>query len=308
MAKTGQPVVGADGRRRSPPTERVVAVIDLLRESSGWLSLTEIVAATSTTPPTCLAILRSLVDANWVVRHQRERKYALGPALTSRLVTARRDYWTLVAEDACVTLGSDLGSLCTVGMLSGSEMVTLYDWRPADVRFPSMNGVRMPFAAPLGAALATVLPADDQRAWLQRGEQSDPTQDTRRLKSVLAGIRERGFNVHHHHPDGERFARMLTSRMNDLHYPTVRTLLALTEQPLDPKEFRRLGSLPIGTVSAAVVARHSALAVNVAVACAGQVLTRQRCFEIGAKVQQAVARIGEALDEPTQAFAKGNGL
>src|SRR5262249_691071 len=151
---------------------------------------------------------------------------------------------------------------------------------------------KMPFAAPLGVALAAALSPQEQRAWLQRGQLSDPSHDTSWLKPVLQGIRERGFNIHHHQPVADRFVRMLLSRMNDLHYPTISTLLAMTERPLRPDEYEQLGSLAIGTVSAAVIAKRSSVALNVAITCEGAMLSRQRCYEIGTKVQRAAARIG----------------
>jgi hypothetical protein len=156
----------------------------------------------------------------------------------------------------------------------------------------------MPFAAPLGAALAAVLPADAQRAWLRRGKQANANQDTRRLEQTLAGIRERGFNIYH--PQDDRFSGVLVASSSELHYPTVRAVLAMTQQPLAPDDFDRLGSLAVGTISAAVAAPRSGVAVSVAVTYDGPgIPTRTRCFEIGAWVRRAADRIGEALDEPT---------
>ncbi len=268
-------------------------MIELLGQSSDWLSLAQIVKATGTSPPTCLSILRCLVVANWVDRHDEERKYRLGPALHG--VISRHDYWSTVAGDVASTLGSQLGYASTVGMRAGSELTTLYDWLPVTVSHPSLRGVNKPFAAPLGAAIAAVLPPAEQRAWLDRGKQANPRLNTQWLTRVLAGIRDRGFNVYHPQPDEVLFTRMLISGASDLHYPTVKTLLAMMQQPLAPEDFKQLGSLPIGLISAAAVAKNSGVTLTVGVDCASDVLPRQRCFQIGARVQEAIAEIVEAF-------------
>src|SRR5690606_18996047 len=69
--------------RRSPPTERVVAVIDLLAaHPDRRFTLTEIITQLAITKATCFSLLRTRTRAGYLVRHP-DKTYGLGPALVA---------------------------------------------------------------------------------------------------------------------------------------------------------------------------------------------------------------------------------
>src|SRR5919108_1219519 len=74
-----------DGRggveRKSPPTERVVQVLNLLADAPRErFTLTQIAARLGLNKPTCLGVLTALTDAAFVTRDD-SKCYGLGPAL-----------------------------------------------------------------------------------------------------------------------------------------------------------------------------------------------------------------------------------
>ena len=75
--------------RSSPPTHRVVSVLNLLAaDPERRRTLTAIAGGAAISPATCLGILNELAHAGYIVRHP-DRSYSLGGALVSVGAAAR---------------------------------------------------------------------------------------------------------------------------------------------------------------------------------------------------------------------------
>jgi DNA-binding IclR family transcriptional regulator len=76
--------------RASPPTERVVAVLDFLaRHPHDRFGVSELARRLGLSKPTCLGIVGTLAAADYLVRDAQDKTYRLGPALISLGHTAQ---------------------------------------------------------------------------------------------------------------------------------------------------------------------------------------------------------------------------
>ena len=76
--------------RASPPTERVVAVLDFLaRHPHDRFGVSELSRRLGLSKPTCLGIVTTLTASDYLVREPRDKTYRLGPALISLGRTAQ---------------------------------------------------------------------------------------------------------------------------------------------------------------------------------------------------------------------------
>src|ERR1700760_3658512 len=84
---------GEDGcmtDRASPPTERVVAILDFLAERPhDRFGLSELARRLDLSKPTCLGIVTTLSNSGYLVRDAQDKTYRLGPRLISLGHTAQ---------------------------------------------------------------------------------------------------------------------------------------------------------------------------------------------------------------------------
>ncbi|MGW6726936.1 helix-turn-helix domain-containing protein [Nocardia sp. NPDC055029] len=173
----------------SPPTSRVVAVVELLATRGTALSAAEIAQSLDLSRSTVGAILSTLDRHGWVRRHT-DLTYQLGPGLARVGLLAP----AVVADGAAI--GAELEHLATrVGCgaaltaLSGDDLVFVtvvggHGLIPAGIE----NGTRIPLLPPAGATLIAHAPATTQNSWLDRG---DPARRAE-FREVLATIRTTG--------------------------------------------------------------------------------------------------------------------
>jgi DNA-binding IclR family transcriptional regulator len=77
--------------RRSPPTQRVVALVEHVAGRPGErFGLSELSRALGISKPTCLGIVTTLTEAGWLVCDPAARTYGVGPALVAAGRLARR--------------------------------------------------------------------------------------------------------------------------------------------------------------------------------------------------------------------------
>src|SRR5690242_13893127 len=79
-----------DTGRASPPTARVVAVLNFLASHpQEQFGLSELARRLDLSKPTCLGIVTTLAEAGYLVRDAAEKTYRLGPALITLGHTAQ---------------------------------------------------------------------------------------------------------------------------------------------------------------------------------------------------------------------------
>lgn len=183
--------------RTSPPTRRVVGVLDLLAaEPAARRTLTAVATALELSPATCLGILTELVAAGYLVRHP-DRTYSLGGALVG-LGAAARDSRPGVgpARAELRALSDHLGRLCTASAVIGDQIVVLDVAGAGAGGAPIVRpGARFPFAAPVGLVNAAWCDDDAIAAWIARSPVELGDDKLARLRSVVTTGRQQGYLV-----------------------------------------------------------------------------------------------------------------
>jgi DNA-binding IclR family transcriptional regulator len=203
--------------RASPPTQRVVEVLDFLaRHPHDKFGVSELARRTGQSKPTCLGIITTLSESGYLVRDSVDKTYRLGPSLIALGHTAQESM--RVSPTARNELRRLSAAYGTTAALSGviDDRITLLELvgpRGADV------GVRVgqsyPFAPPVG--LMFVLWDDEAlRDWLAREPTMPLRTDTERLDRVVAQCRQAGYLVERLTPGGRRLYALMAGMSSNL--------------------------------------------------------------------------------------------
>ncbi|MBJ7385850.1 MAG: helix-turn-helix domain-containing protein, partial [Mycolicibacterium sp.] len=202
--------VAETSRRMSPPTDRVVAVLDFLAaRPAERFGVSELARRLGLSKPTCLGIVTSLADAGYLVRDGVDKTYRLGPSLITLGHRAQESMRVSpTAREALRRLSAQFG---ITAALSGviDDRITLLDIvAPPGARPGVEVGQSYPFAPPVG--LMFVLWDDDAvREWLAREPTIPLRTDSDRLDRVIAGCRADGYLVERLTPGGRRLYSLM---------------------------------------------------------------------------------------------------
>jgi DNA-binding IclR family transcriptional regulator len=213
--------------RRSPPTERVIAVLDHFgAHPDAQLGLSELARAVRLSKPTCLGILNTLVEGGYLMRDAATASYRIGPALVA-LGAAARDGVTAadVARRQLRALADRYATACTASAVVGEEVMVLAAVSGDPGRPVAPVGQRYPFAPPVG--LMYVLWDSDEvfEAWLARPATLPVLLDDAHLRRVVAECRERGYLVEGLTESGRRLHTLMAGVAAYKLPPQVRELV-----------------------------------------------------------------------------------
>ncbi|MFE3542817.1 IclR family transcriptional regulator [Nocardia sp. NPDC059177] len=280
----------------SPPTQRVVKVIELLsRHAAERLSLARIVREAGLSRATAHAVLTQLTADGWTVRDE-DGCYGIGLRL---LTVARR---AEVAFPLRHTAGPHLRALADS---SGVPVFLAERDGPSIVVTevigdPSAGwvraGRRLPLAPPVCREFIAWAPEPERQAWLAV---ADPAH-RERLTRVLAEIRTRGYSV---------------ERLVDDSTPMLEALAGLRDSPITAALRAQLGSvitelitidyLPdelgaenaVVTLAAPIRDERGTVVASV-VACPDTRLSSRALAELGAATIAAAERISAGTPAP----------
>jgi DNA-binding IclR family transcriptional regulator len=181
-----------DERAGSPPTDRVIAIVELLANQHQPSSVASIASRLELNRATVTSILLALEQAGWALRRA-DRKYTLGPGLVG-VADAVRQLLPLSKEftNAVEELAERAGCGAALALVGDTELSFLTVVRgmgriPAGVG----AGVRLPLLAPVAAAVIAHHDAQAQRTWLASAQN-----DSREaLDGVLSQARQSGVVV-----------------------------------------------------------------------------------------------------------------
>jgi DNA-binding IclR family transcriptional regulator len=182
--------------RRSPQTERLVAIVEFLADRSGPFRLADFARLVDADKATCLPMLAELTRVGWLVKDPGKRTYRLGPKLVG--IGAAAVHSLEIAEAArpeLVALSEELD--CATGMLVPSaDDLIIAEWINHGERAAPMDfgpGDRVTFQPPIGAILVAWSNFHQQNVWLNR----DPVvaADPRKYRAKLDALRESRFAV-----------------------------------------------------------------------------------------------------------------
>lgn len=183
--------------RQSPPTERVVRVLNLLGEHPDRrLTLTEVTDRLGLSKPTCLGILAALAEAGFVTRDAGKR-YGLGPALLRLGWAAESGAASLdLVRPHVRALHERLGLACVLAAVHGDQLVVvdrLGRLGPGDRR--DLVGERFPCVPPLGLTNVAWGSDEDVREWLARPSLVPIAAPERQTWDLIREARGRGFLI-----------------------------------------------------------------------------------------------------------------
>ena len=216
--------------RASPPTERVVAVLDFLaRHPSGRFGVSELARRVGLSKPTCLGIVSSLTERDYLVRDARDKTYRLGPALIALGHIAQESMRVDPAARAELRRLSALtGTTAGLSAVVDDRITVLELVGPPGADVGVRVGQSYPFAPPVG--LMFVLWDDLAfRDWLAREPTIPLRTDTHRLDRVIAECRSAGYLVERLTPAGRRLYALMagmSSRLPDELSALLRELIA----------------------------------------------------------------------------------
>ncbi|RMI33321.1 helix-turn-helix domain-containing protein [Nocardia stercoris] len=166
-----------DGKTRiddpSPPTQRVISVLEYLAESDSPRTSAQIADDLGLNRSTAGAILAGLQSRDWV-RRRDDLRYELGPGLWAIAHTARPAAGSDPLDAALRALSAEVGCGVALTRMDGAEIefVALIETHG---RIPAglARGSRLPLMPPAAATIVAHSGPEIRRAWLDRADPAE---------------------------------------------------------------------------------------------------------------------------------------
>lgn len=268
--------------RASPPTERVVAILDFLaRHPHDRFGVSELSRRLGLSKPTCLGIVTTLIQFDYLVRDPQDKTYRLGPALISLGHTAQESLRVDPAARAELRrLSAVSGTTAALSAVIDDRITVLELVGPPGADVGVRVGQSYPFAPPVG--LMFVLWDDVAlRDWLAREPTIPLRTDGERMDRVIDECRRTGYLVERLTPGGRRLYALMSgmsTRLPDELQALLGELVADIGERVylrsenDSVGQRRAKRFDISVISAPVFDHHQRQAMVVSLQI-GQALT-----------------------------------
>lgn len=188
-------------------------------------TLSELASALSVSMASLSAVLRSLTDEGYLVRHPRHKTYELGPALIAAGNAASAQHPVVeLARPEMRRLAKDTSSECAGSAVVGDEiLLMLLEGRPSAQIPQLILGQRIPFLPPFGEVFLAWSSDSAVEHWiLQLGDRLDPAV-REHLGQALAHVRQRGYSVS---LQNDRLAQVAHTRTELARHPSDAALRA----------------------------------------------------------------------------------
>jgi DNA-binding IclR family transcriptional regulator len=278
----------------SPPTARVVDVMDLFAHSDGQpLRFSDVARELQLTQATANAILKTLCERRWLSRDPVDKSYAIGPEFI--VLGAQADSSRALAHAAravALEVTGTTGYATSVTELVGDSLVITALHESADVP-KALLGDRFPYAPPFGVAFAAWEPDEERATWVHRATGGSGALD-KRLYSLLAVTRDRGYHVDRSTPAMLQMTQLAGTLHGTDPTPAMRRILEdllieMMDSSTDTTSDVGEGSL-VTTVAAPVLDQRGRAALNVSVHPIRPLTTRQT-EQLGRRLRKATAAI-----------------
>ncbi|NUP27865.1 MAG: MarR family transcriptional regulator [Nocardia sp.] len=232
----------------SPPTRRVISVVELLAESERALTVSEIVERLSLARATVTAVLTELCEANWVVRDA-NLAYRRGPAL-ARLSPAEPVGASVAVGAELAAMAEAAGCGATLSRIAGDRL-TIVAKQYAGARIvPGLSvGQTIPVVYPAGAAVMPWRTAAERQRWLAT------TNGRPGAAELLDFVTTHGFAMFRPEADNAGLVDVLTELLGALG-------AELLQPALRAKALRQLGRLTSRAYTAADIDTRDALPLS----------------------------------------------
>jgi DNA-binding IclR family transcriptional regulator len=175
----------------SPPTDRVVDVVELLAASTEPTSSSEAARRLGLSVSTCTSILRALAARGWAARDD-DKRYVLGSGLLVVLDGLRRRHPMLgAADEELLRLADELGHGVTLTRITNEALLVV----AASGALPEgvAPGHRFPLSPPYGVIAKAWAPSQEFDAWLDDAPIPLDRAGRAQLRRAAADIRDRGW-------------------------------------------------------------------------------------------------------------------
>jgi DNA-binding IclR family transcriptional regulator len=288
------------GQDLSPPTRRVVAVIELFADRPDTrLALAEICRELGISRSTGHAILRTLCDCGWVIRDPQSGRFSLGPAL-ARISQQAAPRQRVLREPLQRFAASIDLPVCMSEVREGS-IVVVDAAAVGPAQPPVSAGLRLPFIAPFGREFVAWAPRADRTAWVQA---AGPVNDVfrARIGKVLKEIKNRGYGIERLSDPLLRVYTALQALDDGMLRDPISARLAaaladLTIVDVLPGEFAEAESCALATVSAPVFDTAGRVVMSVSAQPYGR-LSAAEVREVGAQVLEFARTAGTLIAQP----------
>jgi DNA-binding IclR family transcriptional regulator len=210
------PVPESTGRA-SPPTERVVRILDFLAaHPEERFGLSDLARRLGLSKPTCLGIVTSLTAAGYLVRDAYDKTYRLGPSLITLGHKAQESMRVSpAARDELRRLSGRFGVTAALSGVIDDRITLLELVAPPGARPGVEVGQSYPFAPPVG--LMFVLWDDEaERDWLAKEPTLPLRTNSDRMNRVIAACRADGYLVERLTPGGRRLYSLMAGVSSNL--------------------------------------------------------------------------------------------
>ncbi len=200
---------GNPGTRVSPPTQRVIAIIDFLaRHPHDRFGLSELARRVDLSKPTCLGIVTTLSESGYLVRDTQDKTYRLGPRLITLGHIAQESMRVNpAAREELRKLSTAFDTTAALSAVVDDRITLLELVGPVDADVGVLAGQSYPFAPPVG--LMFVLWDDDAlRDWLAKEPTIPLRTDSERMQRVIAECRRTGYLVERLTPEWASAVRL----------------------------------------------------------------------------------------------------
>lgn len=183
-----------DGPAKSPPTARVMDVIEALSDWPDGRTSAELAQHCGISTSTCALVLAELARRGWVTRHE-DRRYTLGSGLFG-LVHGLRAQFPLLdrGRDALSFLHTALGAGCSMSKIGPTHLITV-DAVGHGNDGEHAVGHRFPIGPPFGLVAMAWRGDAAVDAWLRRVTPRLTRAEITSHRRVLTAIRTRGYGA-----------------------------------------------------------------------------------------------------------------
>ena len=296
-AKLGQS--DEPGQDPSPPTRRVVAVVELLAAASATpLTLAEICRDLQISRSTGHAILATLNACDWVRRDPLSGRYELGPRLP-RPNPVNAPISRMLREPLR-QLCSAIDMAACISEVRGDFIAVIESAAPESVRPPVQAGQRLPLVSPFGREFVAWAPAKVRREWMDAAGPVNAAYRAR-MPKVLNAIQERGYGLERLSDPLLRVYSALVALTDGDGPDPVSARLAgavadLTIVDFLPDELTRIDEHPLATISAPIFDGQGNVVMSVSAQPYKQ-LTLKEVERIGSRVLAFAERASSLIAE-----------
>ncbi|MFJ2837660.1 helix-turn-helix domain-containing protein [Nocardia sp. NPDC087230] len=242
----------------SPPTRRVIEVMELLTRSDRALTVSEIASALSSARATITAVLTELTEAGWV-RRDRDRRFGPGPALAA-LAPADPEIPAVAVSTALRELAAAAHCGVTLSRIVDGRLTVVAKEYAAGARIvPGLAvGQSIPLSYPAGAAVMPWRGEPERRAWLATA--TGPAR--RSAPALLRFVTTHGCAIFRPDSDDAGVVEVLAELLGavggevvqaELRARVLRQLARLTARPYREADLADEEPLPVGYLSAPVL-------------------------------------------------------